>query len=1067
MLKRIICSLTVISVLLASTITSYAVLPQNMGGSAVQQGTMLVFHDDFTHGSGLWKISNMTMTNGKITSPDNTSSNIKFYDEAIELTDADYFIKFSPVKYNDGLAIIDIGTTPKYRVIIRESGVSLAPVGGTEQPKVAYPLTVGVNYEIKISESSGSATISIRAESEEEYTSIGMVSGTDRASGMFTLSGNKYSVAFKDVKVVDTSSRSVAFTERYSFVNINEPTELGIINKTEKPLIYSSSDTEIAEVDENGVVTAKNSGKVDITATTEDGKTSDVCHVQVYVPVTAVAIKPEPDAMYVGQNEVVNGQWLPKNATNTMFDYFSSNPEIVKINGGNNQYQSLTAVAPGEATITMVSADGVIDEYKLTVLPKETPETNKAVFSLNGFEREIPERYFGAHHARLMNDYPMKTTVVDPEHIERSEKLASDLIKDVGFGSVRSYWTWWDWKTSDKWLNDNSKVETPNTTTIEQIYNVTREGGAKHVLAFSVFSTVDEMVEEFLEIKRVEPNYEIYIEYGNETYAINEKLRMPDVETYIERLRELGQRIKAIDPTVKIAVPILDYRLERAIFNDPGNYPDGEANWEYTQGIRALTWNASLSENSELFDAVVPHMYMSADRLRTNQQNYLKNVLKNMQGKVRGTMRQAHQFPGKEVWVTEYGFFPQALNIGAAGGAYRDMEQDGKCLGAALVDATSVLMLLDTNTSVTSLHYMIDPQGFGIAQFTDSEKTKIAYLPHYYLYKELGKLFNENSHYYGLNLEDGVVEPTTVSYNQEKQYLDQQNVLAYGFGDESGVKKVAIINMAENPVELTIEGAQIKQTVRHWSENPWPDLHVWPASYTAMPKEFPLPEQVTDSEFETSTSIKPFSFTVVEVKGCKGSLIPENISDKLGEYALYMTNSARAYDNDARRDIDPYNSGLGAKNIDGKTYIPMRSLEKVADQFVTYNASEDGTATFDIMEYRHLAEEKEIEADVSKVTSVETGLELVNGFYWNTSLTLDMASGALTGKAILRDVEKNINEVDAPVMIDGTTYITAELAAEILGFNVNYYDGGLIVLSKNNEVLTAGELEAIMNEYAR
>ena len=67
----------------------------------------------------------------------------------------------------------------------------------------------------------------------------------------------------------------------------------------------------------------------------------------------------------------------------------------------------------------------------------------------------------------------------------------------------------------------------------------------------------------------------------------------------------------------------------------------------------------------------------------------------------------------------------------------------------------------------------------------------------------------------------------------------------------------------------------------------------------------------------------------------------------------------------------------------------------------------------------------------------------------------------------MRDAEKNTSEIDAPVMIDGTTYITAELAAEILGFNVNYYDGGLIVLSENNEVLTADELEAVMNEYAR
>ena len=93
--------------------------------------------------------------------------------------------------------------------------------------------------------------------------------------------------------------------------------------------------------------------------------------------------------------------------------------------------------------------------------------------------------------------------------------------------------------------------------------------------------------------------------------------------------------------------------------------------------------------------------------------------------------------------------------------------------------------------------------------------------------------------------------------------------------------------------------------------------------------------------------------------------------------------------------------------------------------------------------------------------------ELVKRFYWNTSLTMDLTSGQLVGKATVRDVEKYAKEIDLPRMIDGTTYITVDLAAEILGFKVHCYDGGLIVLSENDQVLTAGEVETIINEYAR
>lgn len=1062
MLKRFISCVVMIAVLFANAITGFAVLPQNMFGSGGDGEKNLVYREDFTHGSGMWKLTNMSIMPGRLETPANTFANANFFDETLKLTDAEYDVKFRYISENpNGIAFIIIGTGDKNRhqIILRNSGISLMPAGSGEQPQVPFPMKAGTDYEVRVLSVGGSAQVSIREVGNEEWKSVGTISGMENINGILNLGSNQSEMAFTDLTVYDISMKGVSFNTTYQYINVNTQTALAVNNKTDKKLVFTSSDPEIAEVDENGTLTTKKGGTVEITAATEDGKNSASCKVIVYVPITAAAFHQKSGEMQVGTNTMLNGQWLPNDATNTTIEYTTSDPEIVKINHFKKDYVSIGAVAPGNARITMKTSDGLEAYYDVTVLPRQERTLQEASFTMSGYKKEIPDTYFGTHFSGPM-EWGALEQKVEPETMERRSKLASELVRDIGFKSVRSYWTWWWWKTGSYW-GDNGPEDRPNKTSLEQIYKLAKDGGAKQILSFSAYSSVDDMFEEFMAIKKICPNDQLYIEYGNETYAINEQNRVSTVEEYVKRLRELRERVHAVDPTVKFAVPMLSYRLERAIFNDPGNYPDGKDNWEYTQGIRALTWDAVLSENSDLFEAVIPHLYIGADKLRTTQQNYLKSAALGAVDSEVGNLRQIYQFDEKEFWATEYGFFPDMS----------EHMQDGKSLGTALANGLECLLLLNTDTAVTSHHYMIDPQGFGIVNGYGDEKNldSLVKLPNYYVYKELGKLFQNNKYYYGLTADKvNTSFEYMTTYNQETtQSRDVQDVYAFGFGDESGAKKVAVINITENPQQFTVKGSKLKPQTRYWAEEAFPDLFNWQGSYVDPPKDMPLPEDISSEPESESVELKPYSLTILDISDAENSKISESTEQKLGDNVIMKLDSKWAYRGTARSNTDLYNNHVMPKSINGKTYLPIRPLGDITGQFIQYNTEGD-TAQIESIEYRDLKTEKENpDLDVSKVTDVESGLKLIDDFYWNTRIQFKKDGSETIGTSRVRDIDKTVDAKDSPIVFGGTTYVTPELAAEITGYHVHCYDNGLIVFSEKDEMLSGEEQQSVLDEFAR
>ncbi|MCL2532422.1 MAG: Ig-like domain-containing protein, partial [Oscillospiraceae bacterium] len=129
-------------------------------------------------------------------------------------------------------------------------------------------------------------------------------------------------------------------------------------NATNRAVTWSSSNTAVATVSADGLVTASAStaGTATITATAADGPTASVVVTVNTIPVTSVRIGPGGATHNLNVNQTVrlNATISPLNATNQAVTWSSSNTNIATVNASG----LVTARAAGTATITVRTADG-------------------------------------------------------------------------------------------------------------------------------------------------------------------------------------------------------------------------------------------------------------------------------------------------------------------------------------------------------------------------------------------------------------------------------------------------------------------------------------------------------------------------------------------------------------------------------------------------------------------------------------------------------------------------------------------------------------------------------------
>lgn len=134
---------------------------------------------------------------------------------------------------------------------------------------------------------------------------------------------------------------------------------------TDKSVIWSSSDTSVASVNESGLVSAVGSGSATILCKSVDSGETSMCNVTVYQPVTSINISNSTMTVRKGTDFWLNATCLPENAMNKSVIWSSSDTSIATV----DQNGKVNTLEPGSCVITATSQDsGVLAKCSLTVL---------------------------------------------------------------------------------------------------------------------------------------------------------------------------------------------------------------------------------------------------------------------------------------------------------------------------------------------------------------------------------------------------------------------------------------------------------------------------------------------------------------------------------------------------------------------------------------------------------------------------------------------------------------------------------------------------------------------------
>jgi len=126
---------------------------------------------------------------------------------------------------------------------------------------------------------------------------------------------------------------------------------------TNEGVLWSTSNPEVATVDEDGLVTAGDTvGTAIVTATTEDGDKTATCVVTVAIPVTGVTVSGcLTTTLTPGHTRQLGATVAPDNATNRNVSWTSSNTSVATVNNSGLVTAGNTG---GAAIITATTQDG-------------------------------------------------------------------------------------------------------------------------------------------------------------------------------------------------------------------------------------------------------------------------------------------------------------------------------------------------------------------------------------------------------------------------------------------------------------------------------------------------------------------------------------------------------------------------------------------------------------------------------------------------------------------------------------------------------------------------------------
>lgn len=182
------------------------------------------------------------------------------------------------------------------------------------------------------------------------------------------------------VNVVDTDVEIITISaDGPTTLKVSETVQLNASvlpeTSTDKSITWTSANARIAEVDDNGLVTAKSEGVTEITATTSNGLSDKITITVIETQISSITLNETSITLLAEETFSLIPNIQPNTATNKTLNWSSADTNVANV----SQDGIVTGVAVGETTVTVSATDGsgVYAVCRVSVIP--TPATGISI----------------------------------------------------------------------------------------------------------------------------------------------------------------------------------------------------------------------------------------------------------------------------------------------------------------------------------------------------------------------------------------------------------------------------------------------------------------------------------------------------------------------------------------------------------------------------------------------------------------------------------------------------------------------------------------------------------------
>ncbi|MGN0487194.1 MAG: Ig domain-containing protein [Acutalibacteraceae bacterium] len=244
----------------------------------------------------------------------------------------------------------------KINVLRAVTGVTLDTVQKTVNNGDSFTLKATVAPE---SASHKTVTWESSDEAVATVASDGTVTAVAGGEAVITARAENGMSAECQVKVIQRATK-VVFPEDSYVMSLDGSlalvTEVLPENTVDKSLVWKVSDSDKASVDQNGLVTAKNTGEVTVTAESVSGTASAAVKITIIKTAEKINIKGAPESIWVGSSAALTAEVLPENTTDKSVTWSVSDPALASV----SEKGVVKALASGKVTVTAMAVGGLV-----------------------------------------------------------------------------------------------------------------------------------------------------------------------------------------------------------------------------------------------------------------------------------------------------------------------------------------------------------------------------------------------------------------------------------------------------------------------------------------------------------------------------------------------------------------------------------------------------------------------------------------------------------------------------------------------------------------------------------